>query len=58
MEDINEITDAKLEARAAELIAVMDKWNITVNEAKRVLWEAERELENRSYKILLKDLKK
>lgn len=44
--------------RANELIKFMEQWSISADEAKEILYAAQDELRERSYKTLLGDLKK
>lgn len=44
--------------RANELIKFMEQWSISVDEAGEILYAAQDELRQRSYKTLLGDLKK
>lgn len=44
--------------RTNELIKFMEQWSISVDEAGEILYAAQDELRQRSYKTLLGDLKK
>lgn len=44
--------------RANELIKFMEQWSISADEAREILYAAQDELRERSYKTLLGDLKK
>lgn len=44
--------------RANELIKFMEQWSISADEAREILYAAQDELRQRSYKTLLGDLKK
>ena len=44
--------------RVNELIKFMEQWSISADEAKEILYAAQDELRERSYKTLLGDLKK
>lgn len=44
--------------RTNELIKFMEQWSISADEAREILYAAQDELRQRSYKTLLGDLKK
>lgn len=54
----NDSINLARKTRANELIKFMEQWSISADEAREILYAAQDELRERSYKTLLGDLKK